>query len=186
MKKLFAKILCLGMFLAVLAPAAKADTISGSVSIAGQDTFTNTSITFTPTTGLVLASTIAGVSSGNTAALTSFAFASATGTQLFSIVANGLTTTFTISNLLTTDYTAATATTAANINITGTGIFAQTGMTSSTGRFSLTSSTTGLTSFQLVGTTVATPEPNSLMLLGTGLVSAAGMLVRRRRAGMTI
>ena len=27
-----------------------------------------------------------------------------------------------------------------------------------------------------------TPEPNSLMLLGTGFVSAAGMLMRRRRA----
>lgn len=30
--------------------------------------------------------------------------------------------------------------------------------------------------------TAVTPEPNSLMLLGTGFVSAAGMLMRRRKA----
>jgi hypothetical protein len=30
--------------------------------------------------------------------------------------------------------------------------------------------------------TAATPEPSSLMLMGSGLVSAAGMFMRRRRA----
>lgn len=33
-----------------------------------------------------------------------------------------------------------------------------------------------------VGTVVPVPEPGSLMLLGTGLLSTAGMLLRRRRA----
>lgn len=37
----------------------------------------------------------------------------------------------------------------------------------------------GVTSIQ--GTITATPEPNSLMLLGTGLLGGAGMLMRRRR-----
>ena len=36
-------------------------------------------------------------------------------------------------------------------------------------------------SFTSAASVAATPEPNSLMLLGTGFVSAAGMLMRRRK-----
>ena len=42
-------------------------------------------------------------------------------------------------------------------------------------------STSAVTGFIQSTTVAATPEPNSLMLLGTGFVSAAGMLMRRRK-----
>ena len=177
MKKFFAKILCAGAFLALLAPVAKADSISGSVSIAGSDTFNSTGITFNPTTGIVLQSTITGVTPGQIASLTSFAYASAAGTTLFTTTANGTTLSFIISSLTMVDLS-----TPNFLNLAGNGTFTETGRTNTTGNFTLTSSTTGLTSFQLVGNAAATPEPNSLMLLGTGLISTAGMLVRRRRA----
>ena len=45
----------------------------------------------------------------------------------------------------------------------------------------VTYDSTGKTSIQESLVATPTPEPNSLMLLGTGLISGAGMLMRRRR-----
>jgi hypothetical protein len=50
------------------------------------------------------------------------------------------------------------------------------------GTFDLSySSSGGSAAFEITSNVAAAPEPNSLMLLGTGLLSGAGMLIRKRR-----
>lgn len=57
------------------------------------------------------------------------------------------------------------------------------GTDTTAGNFTITNLLSGGTniSFTSAAAVAATPEPNSLMLLGTGFVSAAGMLMRRRK-----
>ena len=68
------------------------------------------------------------------------------------------------------------------ITATGTGMVPETGYSPTPGTFILQSSNSGTTSLDITGTaTAVTPEPNSLVLMGTGLLAAAGMLFMRRR-----
>jgi hypothetical protein len=176
--KYLGKIAVLGAVLA-LSASAFAAPVTGSISIAGLDTYNATGITFTPTTGIVLAGTGSlAAYSGSTAGLTSFNFASADGTILFFSPQpiGSATMGFVINGPVTVVHDDSTF-----LNVIGNGTFYELGLDPTAGTFSLTSTANTIISFTL-DSTVPTPEPNSLMLMGTGLVSAAGMIMRRRRA----
>jgi hypothetical protein len=108
------------------------------------------------------------------------------GVEVFSITSpNGVTLAF----YTTYDFTQAAFGTAAStpqgVLLTGLGYFTETGYDPTPGTFTLNGSESAGGVFSFGGTATATPvvtpEPNSLILLGTGLVSAAGVGFRKRR-----
>jgi len=186
MKKLM-HVLFVGSVLAASAPLALASSITGSLGIAGSDTFTPTSIDFT-SPGVVISA------SGNLAGfafqsvtLDSFSFnSSADGKTLFTIVDGNQTLTFDITDITSSGTNASLG--YPNETVAGTGVLTDTvfkhptDFTPTDGTFTISTNSNGSTTFALDASPAAvTPEPSSLLLLGTGLVSGAGMLIRKRR-----
>jgi hypothetical protein len=177
--------------LLVAAPVALADQVSGSVSIAGTDTWTTTSINFITGSSNTTADTgtFSVIPTSTNAVLDNFTFSptsAAVGDVLFNITGGGVTTTLTIDSLTTVLNSGPGANTA--LVIFGTGVLTETGYSSDVVAWTLSSTDTPGTpdtiGYQLTADTSlpippGVPEPGTLSLFGTGLLGLAGMLRSR-------
>jgi hypothetical protein len=173
------KFAALTLALALSASSAMAASVTGAISISGNDSYNATGITFTGN-GIVLNSSgtlsLYATALTTQVGLTSFNFATASGTELFFSPTSGPSNfTFTITGPVTVTHNGSDF-----LNVLGNGTFTETGFDATAGSFNLTAQGNQLVSFTLGAS--ATPEPNSLILLGSGMLSGAGMLLRRRRS----
>ena len=199
----FTKVVLIGALLASAAPLALADRLYGQLSVGGTGIITATSITFShpkplpPKTapGVVLDSNVdfsaftlgqgfryvAGTSGPAGANLVFATTTVAMPVLLYTVTESGVTLNLYLTNISSVVVGSATSTG----SFTGTGYVTLTGHSGTTAvDFALTNSSMGAgeKSFS-AELTAPTPEPNSLALLGTGVVGVAGMLFRKRKNG---
>lgn len=180
MNKMMKKLLTLGVVVAASASIASADPmITGKVSIAGGDTYNaQQGLVFNGAASVIADQGTLSALGTCTSCVTmsNLNYGTVLPVDLFTVTNNGVTVSL---NLTSVDsYSTANNT----LTIWGEGVLSETGYAPTKGDFILTSQYGGNSDEVSFSATAATPEPNTLMLLGTGLVSSAGALYRRRRA----
>jgi hypothetical protein len=176
-------ILAVTAILTASASFAAADTISGILNISGSDSYTSSgAITF------INPALIGAGSTGSFSFFTNGTMFNINPNGSFTITENGETASFVVTSV-TSDTVTDLGNGATVLNATGTGTYTMSGVVNGTGLATFTDtsqSANGVnqqTTFSASTNVVppAVPEPSSLILLGTGLLSSAGVLLRRRR-----
>jgi hypothetical protein len=181
--KTFTKILTLAAALAVSTSFAYADPTS-EINFVGSDTFTSNSITFTGPGGLgAVDGTSTGLFSGFLA-LTPAYFSNIPNLSGFSGTELLVSTSDFVDNLDFYLTGVSDQVVGGFLLITGTGYFTESGFGAFSGdlpgTIAIDTQGTGNTTFSAsADTTNVTPEPSGLLLLGTGLIGAAGFARRK-------
>lgn len=182
------KIAVLSLAAALLTPLAYADAVSGQINFIGSDSYSNSTIYFAPgsVVGGTSTGTLSSFTAGTPATFHDFNYAAMVPDTIFNVTSGGKDLSFFLDSVTATN-------TGTELTLKGSGIFSETGYTDTPGQFVLTSQDISggnggqmpgaAVTFSATAGTAVTPEPGSLVLLGTGLLSTAGMLIRRRSVG---